>query len=230
MLIVSDFHDYYDSVSSLGIDKKCPYQRKQVKTEVRFPREVISPAMYNEYERGGFKYKIRYRLLGFCGKIYPVVIVEKSTYFNPEILDQEFFYEEKPLAQYLTSLKITPKQYKRWWQDRYTIEVVDGLKKFFNPSSWDHFLPYFQTHKVPIFMIGRDFYVLNPALKQYRFQQVKDTYTAFQEVYMYISGVLGVQPNPTVEVSDKVKAAAKGHDGKYSFRKPPGKRGKNRWR
>lgn len=230
MLIVSDFHDYYDSVLSLGIDKQCPYQRKQQKVEIRFPRETISPSSLNEYVRGGFKYKIKYRLIGFCGHIFPVVTVEKYGLFGQGVVDQEFFYQEKPLVHYLESLKITPKQYKRWWQDRYTIEVVDGLKNFFNPMSWNHFLHYFQDHKVPIFLIGYDFYILNPELKKYRFQQVKDPYTAFQEVYMYVSGVLGVQPKPTVEISDEDKAEAKGHGGKYSFRKPPGKRGKNRWR
>jgi len=33
--------------------------------------------------------------------------------------------------------------------------------------------------------------------------------------------------NPTVEIGDKYKAIAKGHDGRYSFRKPPGG---GRWR
>jgi len=44
---------------------------------------------------------------------------------------------------------------------------------------------------------------------------------------MFISGVLGVQVRPTVEISDKDKQAAKGHDGEYSFKKPPGG---GRWR
>jgi hypothetical protein len=46
---------------------------------------------------------------------------------------------------------------------------------------------------------------------------------AFQEIQMFISGVLGIDENPTVEVSDKDKIISRGFDYKWSFRKEPKK-------
>ena len=47
---------------------------------------------------------------------------------------------------------------------------------------------------------------------------------AFQEIEMYISGVLGINNKPTVEISDKNKIVGRGFDLKYSFRKDPEKK------
>ena len=63
--------------------------------------------------------------------------------------------------------------------------------------------------------------ILNPELRKYDFVTVKDPPAAFQEIYMYISGVLGVPARSMVEISDREKARKHGHDGKYSFKKPP---------
>ncbi|MBI2433967.1 MAG: hypothetical protein HYV26_13955 [Candidatus Hydrogenedentes bacterium] len=59
---------------------------------------------------------------------------------------------------------------------------------------------------------------------------IKDAVTAFQEIHMYISGVLGVSANPTVTLSDTMIQAKHGFDSEFSFRKPAGKRGITRWR
>ena len=67
-------------------------------------------------------------------------------------------------------------------------------------------------------------------MKNYRFVQIKDPPTAFQDIFMYIAGVIGITEPVTVKISDKELAKKKGHDGKYSFRKPPGKRGNPKWR
>ena len=70
--------------------------------------------------------------------------------------------------------------------------------------------------------------VTNAQLKDFQFAKMKDPFTAFQDIYMYISGVLGVDAKPMVQISDKDLAHKRGHGGKYSFKKPPGtkKRGK----
>jgi hypothetical protein len=66
--------------------------------------------------------------------------------------------------------------------------------------------------------------VVNPVLKDYDFIRVVDPYTAFQEVSMFLGGVLGVGAPETVTVSDKTKAIKHGMDN-TSFRTPsPGKK------
>lgn len=229
MLIVSEFHDYYDSVSALGIDKQCPYQRKEIQLDLDPSRDLVKPSHSGTYHSRQFNYEVKYRLVGFCGNIYPLAFVEKK--WSAELKETTFFYDEEKLLSYLTREEVKFKQYRGWWwRKSHSLETIDGLKSHFNPKTWDHFLPYFQQHKTPVFLIGSKHLVLNNSLKKFKFQQIKDPFSAFQDIYMFISGVLGVETKPTVEISDKVMAASKGHDGEYSFRKPPGKRGKKRWR
>lgn len=236
MYILSDFHDYYDTCSSLGIDKQCPYQRKKVEYEHKLGRSTDTPSVGSEYlvRKNGrhYKYKIFYRLVGFCGKIYPVVLVEKYGLSGSESgATISFFFNPGELLDHLSEEKVQYKQSRWYWRSDHTLDSVSGLASFFNPDTWKHFLVYFQKHKVPIFILGSKYCILNPCLKDYGFQKIKDTFTAYQDIYMYISGVIGVETKPTVKISDKDMAESKGHGGKYSFRKPPGgKRGKPRWR
>jgi hypothetical protein len=64
------------------------------------------------------------------------------------------------------------------------------------------------------------FFVVNPCLKQYDFYRIFDSFTCFQEIQMYISGVLGNREKDIIEVADKYKIAQHGFD-KWSFRKMP---------
>jgi hypothetical protein len=57
------------------------------------------------------------------------------------------------------------------------------------------------------------------SLKEYDFPRVMDPFTLFQELSMFVGGVLPRNPNPMVEITDdKVKVAKHGFD-KWSFRK-----------
>lgn len=65
---------------------------------------------------------------------------------------------------------------------------------------------------------------VNPVLTEYEFIKHIDPYTAFQEISMYLGGVLGVGQPEMVTVSDEHKALKHGMD-KTSFRTPtPGKK------
>jgi hypothetical protein len=61
-------------------------------------------------------------------------------------------------------------------------------------------------------------------LKPLKFMRIKDPAQAFQEIYMFIAGTLGLPELPMVEIEDKYKQQQHGHDHKYSFRKEPTKR------
>lgn len=58
-------------------------------------------------------------------------------------------------------------------------------------------------------------------LKDLQFAKVLDPYTIYQELSMWVGGVLPKQGNDTVEIADKDKIAKRGFD-KWSFRKMPG--------
>lgn len=60
---------------------------------------------------------------------------------------------------------------------------------------------------------------VNPELKKLNFASAVDPYTAFQEVSMYLSGVIGIGEPETIDVSNESKIAKHGYN-ENSFRHP----------
>lgn len=221
MLIVSKFHDYYDVGMKLGVDKTVVYDRKTLAIKDNF----LSLVRHSESGWTG-------AVLAFCGKFYPFIYhtqrgvgIDRIIWTLPE------------------ALAILPRS--KWsfsWDDD-RLDTDNGIKKFFE-RKYPELEKVFHDHKCPVFGFTPPptrvyswrnegpyrALTLNPSLKDLEFYKVKDPITAFQDIYMFISGVIGTTPKPTKPIDDKIMAASKGHDGKYSFKKPPGKRGKNRWR
>lgn len=244
MLIASKFHDFYDTVSVFGVDKTCVYQRnrQELKGEFVFGDEVrktLRSSWPREEEftktKSGVQTKwtaFKY-IIGYCGKLYPMVFVEKKTptktqnfgLYSPEEVEEFFEKENINLAKSL---------YSYWSMREFSVKSKESMKQFFDAEQFKSLEQEFQKHKIPVFIYGRftkdELLILNPKLKDFKFMKVKDPQTAFQDIFSYISGVLGVSAPETVELSDKELAKKKGHDGKYSFRKTPGKRGKKQWR
>lgn len=224
MKIVSNFHDYYDSVMSMGIDKECVYIRKEqeilmIKEAINEWHQNISGVRNKKHEIGTlsdihnsntstekFYIEDEYILIGFCGKLYPCVrqtIIDRNTTSNVKPMVKCFYRKSKEVDEDL------------WWKDT----------SHFN-KNWDNFKLYFIEYKVPIFVIKTNVskrervIILNSNLKQYQFYTIKDTYTAYQEIYQYISGVLGVNQKEIIEVSNKDKVIKHGYD-KWSFKTRP---------
>lgn len=65
--------------------------------------------------------------------------------------------------------------------------------------------------------------IRNPRLQDVEFQAVIDPFTAFQEISMYLSGVIGSKGNPMVQLSDDEIRDKHGFDPVYGFRKLPTK-------
>ena len=80
----------------------------------------------------------------------------------------------------------------------------------------------FLEHKTPIWVKPLEHYrntaVINPKLNDYGFDRIKDSFTAFQEISMYLSNIL-VEQKDIVKVEDKYKIENHGFDLKTSFRK-----------
>lgn len=208
MLIVSAFRDYYDSIKVYGIDKTVVYNRKIEKMDFKKGPRMYSIGFFQKEPFQGT------RIIGFCGKLYP--LLQKNNVI---------IYDKKHA---LSSIK----------ENYYSREVSECFgEALTNPQ----LLKIFTQYKVPVFIYG-DYLdgkytrgeskqlILNPKLKDWGFQSVQDPVTAFQNIYMYISGVIGIPESPMVKINDKEMAKKKGHDSPYSFRKPPGKRGKKQWR
>ncbi len=246
MLIVSKFIDYYDSVAhSKGVDKTIVYKRAQSNSNEDFSKyqpkkrtwydRGTSLPTYNWYYGHSFnspRWEAKVILVGFCGKIYPVAYVrdrgiKTATMQDSSTFEFIFGYDnivEKFKDFYKAEKK---KKYSNKFQPR-EFELVTSL---INAQSVKDI---FVNYKTPIFLIDTVHtasfvepnngnvlknVLINPCLKDVEFYKQIDPFMAFQEIEMYISGVLGIDSQKTLEVSDKSKIEGHGFDYKWSFRK-----------
>lgn len=234
MLILSKHHDYYDTVSKVaGIDKTILYKRKQVDIPhtdkrvadflkignsfpyVAFPLNSGIKKLRGFIEGVGLPRSLMTTCVGFCGKTYKIL---KVTYFGKwELygynLVEKVYYEKQAVLE-LENLSNNFKAFRcshvskeNWMNFQFS---VDNFREFNTP------VLLLQPHShFPL--------VVNPVLSELYFQKVVDPFTAFQEIQMFISGVLGTEEKDTVQISDLHRLEAAGFDKKWSFRKPPKK-------
>jgi hypothetical protein len=255
MLIDSDFHDYYDTALSLGVDKTCPYLRKEkiISIEIK-QRHMVKksewasnekPAMYHKIRESELPHmrgksawnrpSINRMILGFAGKIYPFIKMPGLPKHKHDVdAKPDFIYDLDKAIEILNERHpkrmIAHKKDKRTYGEVYWLNGThpDNLADFFKVENWGKFVPLFETHKVPIFIIrsrysGNHELILNPTLKDFGFIRVKDPYTAFQEIHQFLSGVLGIGERMTAKVGNKDRIAQRGFN-KFSFRKDPTKK------
>ena len=243
MYIISKFKDYYDGAVGMGIDKTIVYERhirqEQIPDELNklFDR-YGNYSLYRQIARNipQGNYNTRLVHIGFCGKIYIGLVITKE--IPDGILTKRI---HKILWDYTKIRKLLKKDVKRrkysWFRNQQS-----DLKLFNNYvikiNSYDA-TEWFRKFNSPIFVAGdppiEDTYswkqkfgmnnedgglYINPILKDYQFAKVFDPYTAFQEIQMYVSGVLGVNKDGTeFPATEKEKVAQHGMN-KWSFRTP----------
>jgi hypothetical protein len=221
MLIQSAFSDYYDCVARLGIDTTIRYRRdtntiKAISpyTIAHLPRDLHAADYFDLYRsKGASSQALTFQIIGFCGTTIVSLTDGEKTYFGEEILTLDW---------------AKTKGYRKF--SNYQV-VTDCIRRFHEQT--DHSL--FQQFKVPVFSVPIESplkpyelnaaalywptFTLNPKLSDLKFYQYKDTYSTFQDIQSYISGVLGIDATPTIELSDKSKIIKAGFDPKTSFRK-----------
>jgi len=221
MLIVSNFHDYYDGVSSLGVDKTCVYNRisKQEPTPKEHCltyRDKKDLPTDNIWRLGRVPYH-RPIIIGFCGKYYLGYEFERISGGEKQLY---FEYDYEKIHKELKSING-----KNWYYEDYFENAV----LFYKTQSS---LPLHRQFHCPVFVLDYNSsenryktinnnpnLILNPCLKNYNFQPVKDAYTTHQEIYQFMSGVLGNQEKEIIEISEKDKLVQHGMD-KWSFKNP----------
>ena len=243
MYIISKHKDYYDGVAgSTGIDKTLVYERNQIEIENQkeMPKEFhgnfgwsrnydnhFLNLGYSDTERHCKKYeKAKFFLIGFCGKLYlgwrllysvEEFDVEKGAMTKVPKVDIIYGYENV-------------KDFIRggFWRHNFKDDVEYVLN--YDPINM------FREINAPVFVYDNDavikrgdygrqlnsgIFIVNPILKDFEFYKVVDTFQAFQEISMFLGGVLGRGEKEIVEVSDKNKITQHGFDYKWSFRKEP---------
>jgi hypothetical protein len=203
MKIKSDFHDYYDIVLKHGIDDDVVFIRKEKEipiSEIKFhlPKfEFFQYQLFNE---------LRYDYNGgiiFCGKFYPVLWFSKRG-------DNEFYFcSEREFMSLRTKMDFG---------------LITRSQNKLRELSYKDFTDLHREVGSPIIYVGLesgrylDYIVINPLLKRYQFQKVKDPYTTFQDIDFFISNFMGTMPE-MVTLSNEDRIVKHGFDKKTSFRK-----------
>lgn len=239
MRIISKFHDYYDSVQAQGQDQTVVYIREQKEEELeKWPFPVCEAVSWS-WSRA--ELKCREYIVGFCGKIYPVLELGKRVPSSVDLTalcwtleDVDAFVEanfsKEKVAAYR---KVKGYEYRRWKQQSKRVK----FQKFFDECNQrkEAYLEMFRENRSPIFVadFSRRWWsatgwksdhkiTWNAELKEWEFYKIFDVYSTFQEVACFMSG-LAIPLKPIPDIDDKVMAGAKGFN-EWSFRKEPTKK------
>lgn len=217
MLIVSKFHDYYDTAIAYGIDKDCVYSRNTetiLKSRYRYHRDFSN-------KRDTFRLTNHY--IGFCGEVYRCIKVEQINY-RYIVEDTLVFYDANSILNFLekNDVELTESKRYRWGSNSISSWTSkEDIRIFFDDKVHKSYYDIFREHNTPIFILNSGEHIINPCLKDYKFGKIKDAFTAFQEIHMYIAGVLGNKEKETLDISDEIRAKQHGYN-EWSFKTLPG--------
>lgn len=228
MLIISDFHDYYDSAIGFGgIDKSVVYNRKQIIASESSDVVLkylnvgsskhfnIIPIKIRDNKNVEF-YKIY--IIGFCGKLYMCIEIGYLDNKTEFIYDQDriktLFCDDLFLMKNKTTTSLIDELFKR-------IANYNDLTIFrkYKASSFSISLCYYNSRKYSFQNRNKSELIINPLLQKMKFQTIFEPFTAFQEIEMFLGGVIGSNENNIIEIEDKYRIESHGFD-KWSFRNP----------
>lgn len=240
MLILSkNKKDYYDGVAgTTGIDKTIVYEREEKElSDSEVPDFFIHNSHSWQKNRDSAFINFRYHnlkkefqnkypqmsffIVGFCGKLYvgwKLYYEDSKCLGLPKQIFSKIIYDEELIQSMIED--------KTSWRGNF----LDNLNEIKNYDALD----IFRKYHTPIFIFDSNYNVtylnnnrwsktnpkffINPILKSYEFYKIFDSFQTFQEIQMFMSGVLGSNEKNIVEVEDKYKITQHGFD-KWSFRK-----------
>lgn len=212
MKLHTDFHDYYDNAVGYGIDEKVHYNR--------FTKEV-AVKIKSQFDFPNF---LETCLLGFCGEVFPIIRLERLD----KEYDCEYASDDYNVIETFYAFSFEDYQKKELeWED-FSVSFNNGnmwhstkIEQFFIDWRFQSD-EIFLEHKTPVWFIGLERNstkgLINPKLKDYGFERIKDSFTAFQEISMYLSNIL-VEQKEVAKIEDKYRIEQHGFDLKTSFRK-----------
>ncbi|WP_338924108.1 hypothetical protein V0M98_38485 (plasmid) [Pseudomonas silesiensis] len=230
MRIISPFRDYYDSSIGYGIDNTVVFHRASRELDVNAKIGADVPIMADiqdavrrfEALKGDLtrrSHKVRPVYIGFCGKVYQGLV----TYIDPKTgsMHELRHRDRNETETFMWRLKDAPeaqldvKLVVRFVSDG----AMNTLRDWFADDHLRCFddVALFTKHQMVSFMYSPGWAIINPRLKDFEFQRLMGAVEAFQEISMFISGVLGAPGSPMIELQDKDRIVAHGFDDR-SFR------------
>lgn len=181
-------------------------------------------------------------VLVFCGRAYPCYEFQGNFYYDLDTLIKGIENHILDNDYRNPNLYVSSAEYHDWEKALAKLKSEKPPKKkrhhfnwtkALNKYSWEKFINAFkpdipieihQHFKTPILALSPYVFkaglqlIVNPCLKEFDFQKIKDPYTVWQEISMYLGNELVSQMDPNPPISDKVRAESKGFDD-WSFRR-----------
>jgi hypothetical protein len=215
-------HDYYDCALSMGIDPTITLLRGKSKSIAveKAGGSLLGRRLelYPQWTNSTYGVGISNIAVAFCGKVYRGALGLRSLDKNEGIWSsaraRSFVAQEK---------KRSIGVHHRWRDEKMTLE------EYFTPfDAPDVLRNYMIANRVSILVeeesnrSEESYFEVNPfTLKKIGFAKALDPYTAFQELSMWIGGVLGgTSPEIVTIKDDKVLIENHGFDNRFSFRGP----------
>jgi len=234
MRIISKFKDYYDGVQSYGQDSSLIYNRVRtvipVKKDEAPMKDLFRFIDSTDYQvKKGIVRASQY-FIGFCGKIYPCV---RFTTISDNLFTTKvtFCFDAESVNITMEDLKLfkTIKEastYRRIHWGYEASKSEQSLTEFFALAGEQH-RKFIIDNKYLVFVFrecnnksGRGYsreIVLNPKLAVYGLVKLIDPYSTFQELSMFLGGVLCNEAAPMIQIEDKYRIEGRGFD-KWSFK------------
>lgn len=240
MKIISPFHDYYDTALGYGRDPKLVYRRT---TRVE-PRPAISlPRSFGLMPVTPYQARPRLEaalwFVAFCGRSYPVLALTTADGDERTILRYCWFEGdvEKALQDFPDALRVFDgRRRSRLYRPLTRARVAELLSKQLTARAVHEL---HRTVRSPVVLL-RTFSppyrwsrqaeaVVDPSLKAMEFFRLVDPFAAFQEISLYLGGVLGMPEQTHRPIPDDALRDMKGFDEGSFKTVSPGDRKRRRW-
>ena len=228
MRIVSSFHDYYDRALAHGHDDRLVFVREsQSINRYSYPKPVnpdfVPFASLSDALPGGLQRTVARNTVHsdpfeivMGGKTYRGVATDVLDGNRHRTL--RVSYSADDLNAHLVSLGIETDDRKAGFFER-----TGHLTRFLAAPSREVPLELLAEKRVALLLVRSNDVVINPSLKALEFFRRMTATEVFQELEMFLGGVLAPENRPMVAIEDKYRIAEHGFD-RYSFRRPPRKR------
>lgn len=238
MRIISKFHDYYDTAMGLGQDRNLVFSR----IKKQLPKEAANFSTAGTIRKLHSMDKKKKKSIHcdpitilFCGKEYHGIKVQVGDYLLRSFIffpapDVHYFYDADALRDFLQTfdidITVKPRHYQRY-QRVSPRSYYDQCVEWFSPTvsrsenamiSGGYSILLQDDTVRPSDPKIESTWISNPILREIEFYKIVDPFTAFQELSMWIGGVLPTPGRDMVNIEDKYRIAQHGFD-KWSFRK-----------
>lgn len=244
-------HDYFDSALAYGRDETLVFARRKHADAPILPYRNAGLGMLEaeslsfvragrdgSMEHAGKRYDFRPVTVWFAGKRYGGVRVQSCpmSFLSTRHDDVEWHWSEAKFHEFLSSIKAelakpTP------WMDRHRLSA-DTVREHFEKDGSRSEVDWLIENRVSVavwqhctasrgtrhWQDNTGWKIDVDGLGQMGFAKRLDPFAAFQELSMWIGGVLPRKENPTVEIRDEKVVLGKHGMDKWSFKTMPGSR------